>query len=189
VSGKLLEERIGKMVNEFKKEKDILKGVEKAEQDAKKEKKCDYKDKREVRLARKEDRDSERKKLLDSIVSGRVCPKCRNRIWSDRSWVIEGRIAICRSCFYSKEGIVDDGKVRGGFINRVLIRVEVNGWKVMQLRVKAGVGIKAFADRMGYSKAYQYQVENQGFRSMTLERVEKMMKVFEEIGVEIIDSI
>jgi hypothetical protein len=180
-------------MNEFKKSKEILDGVEKTKisEEIVGGRLCDRAFAEDVLALRRGQYEERRKVLLDSIVKNRVCPSCRRRLYSDNSWVInkDSHTAICRSCFSAKEAIRGGGVV-GGFISGgPIVRIPINGWKIMQLRSKAGVGIKAFSRKMKWCTAYQYQIENGDYDSLKLETVEKIIKGLEEIGVCITDSI
>lgn len=172
-------------MNEFKKEKDIIIGLEKAEKV--KLRKCDWKDGREVSIMKAEEYRVSRKLILDKIVPTRVCPSCRRRIYLESSWVVKDDLAICRSCFHSR-GVRDKDKISGGFLKNPIIRFEYDGWKIRSLRERAGVGINSFADRMGWSKKYQYEIERGDVRSLSLEIVERLIEVFESFGIIITDG-
>ena len=174
-------------MDEFKKEKEILNGISASEKLV--ERKCDWHSGEEISLMRREQREKERGLLLDSVVPSRVCPSCKRRIWLDSCWVIKSKLAICRSCFHSRGKHIDDGRIVGGFIERVVIRVEINGWKIKTLRGKVGVGIQSFADRMGWTRSYQQQLESGKMKTIGKDAVENLINVFEEIGVDIVDIV
>lgn len=180
-------------MNEFKKAKEILEGNKKIEgiQEKLDEKVCDRSDKMDISVMRRDSIVEKRKKILDNIIPGRICPSCKRRIYLDSSWFVKEkeRFAICRSC-YSVKNVKSDGEVVGGFINGApIIRFPVDGWKIMKLREKVGVGIKAFASKVGWTKAYQYQIERGSCVILSIESVERIISVFEEIGVNITDTI
>ena len=98
-------------------------------------------------------------------------------------------MALCRSCFHSgrkkEEGVVTGSFIVGG----PQIRFEIEGWEVARLREAAGVGLVAFADKMGWSKGYQCQIEKGGRRTLSLEITVKMIDIFQGLGIEIIDAV
>ena len=172
-------------MDEFKKEKDILDGQKKIDKVL--PRKCDWRDAREVSLMKAAEYKRERKVLLDKIVPTRVCPSCRKRVYLESSWVVKGSIAVCRSCFHSRSKD-DVDEMYGGFLGNPIIRFEFSGWKICCLREKAGIGIQSFADKMGWSRKYQYEIERGDVRSLSLETVEKLIKTFESFGVIVIDG-
>lgn len=177
-------------MKEFEKEKNILKGIEKAESVEKRSvnKICDWADDQERAILRSDKQMSERKKQLDIIVPTRVCPSCKNKIFHDSYWVVVDNLAWCRSCFHSNHKVVD-GEVRGSIITKVIFRVEYDGWKIKTLRHKMGVGAYAFSLKCGWTKGYQEQIECNTQKSLSLETINKIIQVFEDIGVKIVDSI
>lgn len=177
-------------MDEYKKEKDILAGIEDAEavHAAGEDRKCDWNDPQDISIMRADERRLERKLNLDRIVPKRICPACRNRIFGDSSWVIEGDKAWCRSCYQSR-GQIDDGKKECSLFQGIVVRVKIDGWKIKIMRKSMGVGQQAFAARMGWSANYQNQVEGSKVRTVTLEVAERLVGVFEDIGIRITDTI
>ena len=171
-------------MNEYEKEANILKGQDMAEKQAIKEKLgVDWKDGQEVKLYQKEKHSEERKRELDRVVPSRVCPCCKRRIWLDKLWVItRGGQAYCRSCYYCKVN-PNTEKIVGSFITETSVRFNIDSWKLKSLRVKSGIGFKAFADLMGWTDAYQYRIENGQIKSLRAEVVDKMLDVFDDVGV------
>lgn len=173
-------------MKEFQKEKDILDGLEQAEKVGNK---CDWKNEQDISIMRSEKYKTSRKVLLDKIVPTRVCPSCRRRIYLESSWVVtKDSLVICRSCFHSRKGVSDKQEVSGGFLKEPIIRFSYDGWKIKSLRERGGVGVNSFADKMGWSKKYQYEIESGDVRSLSLEVVERLIKVFESFGVNITDG-
>lgn len=181
-----------KKENVFKTAKGILDGVEMAEDldETKSNTKCSWQDPEDVLIKRAEDRRTERRRLLDSIVGrGRICPNCRRKVWADSSWVIKDGIALCRSCFHLGKKR-DEETVRGSFVvGEAIVRFEIDGWQIMKLRESSGIGLEAFANRMGWTKGYQSQIENRKGRTMAMDVVVKMIDIFEDVGVEITDIV
>ncbi len=181
------------MVNEYRKEKQALEGLEQAEAAKKRkdEQVCDWSNAEEVSLYRAEKRLAERELLLDSIVPTRVCPNCKRMIWLDSSWVVDKRLAVCKSCssLSRRRGGEEEKERRGSIGLKASVRFEIDGWKVRSLRERVGVGANSFAQKMGYSRSYQWQLENNKVKSLSLELAEKFISVFEELGVEISDII
>jgi len=177
-------------MKEFEREKDILNGVERAKdiQQKDKSKLCDWQDEEDKALLRQDSRVAERKRVLDVIVPTRVCPSCHRRIFMDSHWVVEKKLAWCRSCFHSNHKVSDD-EVSGSIITRVVLRVEFDGWKIKTMRHKMGVGAQAFADKCGWTKPYQEQIERNAMKSLSLEAITTIIQVFENLGVIIIDAI
>lgn len=177
------------MVNEYEKEADILKGQEMAEKQLEKEDKgCDWSNPEEVKLHLAEVHSKEREKRLDRIVPNRICPCCKRRIWLDKMWVVTtGGQAYCRSCYHCKINPCKDN-ITGSFITEVVIKYEINGWKLKALRGKGEIGAIAFADKMGWSRTYLYRVENNQIKTLTADVVERMLDVFDELGVVVMNS-
>lgn len=177
-------------MKEFQNEQDILEGVKKAEKVERRDKGkvCDWGDEREKSILKSERNAAERRRTLDIIIPSRVCPSCKRKIWMDSHWVVKDKLAWCRSCFRSQHKEVRE-EVLGSIINRIVIRVEFDGWRIKLLRHDAGVGTYAFSTRCGWSKAYQEQIERDSMKTLSLESITTIIQVFEDIGVTITDSI
>lgn len=174
-------------MNEFEKEKNILDGIE-AEKKIKLNK-VDWKNSEEVSIMKADKTAGIKRRLLDRAVPTRVCPRCRRRIIADSSWVIKNDIVICRSCSLVGDKRDEDEK-RGGFIiGEATIRFPFDGWQIRVLRERAGVGLHSFAERMGWGISYQTDIETNRVKCLRLEVVEKMIGVFEDIGITISDSL
>ncbi len=178
-------------MNEYKEEKDILIGLEQAKkvEERSKNKVCDWADEKELAILRADKRAEERKRELNAIVPTRVCPSCKRKIYIDSHWVVVDKLAWCRSCFHSQHKVEDKEEVSGKIIKNVIIRLEFDGWEIKILRDKVGVGVYAFADRCGWTKVYQEQIERNSMKTLSLGSILRIMRVFEDIGVTIIDTI
>lgn len=178
-------------MNEFQNEKDTLKGLDiaKSVEKRSKEKICDWADEQDRRIMKADERFEQRSKELDIIVPTRICPSCQRRIYFDSSWVIDGKLAWCRSCFHGQHKEKSGDGVSGSIIKKVLIRVEFDGWGIKVLRGRAGIGMYAFAMRCGWTKAYQYNIEKDIMKTLSWGSITKIIQVFEDLGVVITDSI
>lgn len=177
-------------MNEYDKEKQVLDGIDSAKkaEDRIKKKVCDWDDESEVSLKRAEERKEERKRVLDAIVPDRVCPKCKTKIFLDSYWVVKDGLAWCRSCFHSFSN-KDDGEIFGSIVKKVVVRVEIDGWKIRALRGRANIGINIFAAEMGWTVVYQDQIERGKQKTVTLDVFERIVKAFKKHGAEVTDSI
>ena len=174
------------MVNEYKTEADILKGLEMAKKSSEHEQ-VDWNSEEERKLYLSEQYIKDREKKLDRLTPNRVCPCCKRKIWLTRMWVVEEGKAFCRSCYYCK---VHPNKevVIGGFLKEVVVRFEIDGWKLRAMRMKCGVGATAFAARMGWSRTYLYRVEGGYIKTLNHIVVDNMIDVFDSFNIKMINE-
>lgn len=179
-------------MKEYEIEKSTLDGLTMADKQLDKDRNngCDWKNDQEKALYLAEQHAKERCKRLDRLVPNRICPMCKRKVWMDRMWVItKSSQAFCRSCYYSRVNNDKDVVVVGGFLGEVLVRFEIDGWKLRAMRIKSGVGATAFADRMGWSRTYLYRLEGGYIKSLDKEIVERMIDVFDSFGIVVVESV
>jgi transcriptional regulator with XRE-family HTH domain len=57
------------------------------------------------------------------------------------------------------------------------------------MREQLGIGTDAFSREMGYTRAYQSQIENNFMKSVSLRLALQLMELFEHHGATITDSV
>jgi len=182
--------------NEFTSARAVLRAAAKADESVRRhlKRKCDWDDSVDREEYRKSVRYERREETLNRLVPTRVCPCCQHVRASSRLWVISKAedLAACRTCFHG--GLTEADRKKGGYVDTKLfgdmeLRYQVNGEAIGELRMKAGLSVRAFARRIGWSASYQQTIERGSAHSVSLETAECIIQLFEELGILTSDSL
>lgn len=149
--------------------------------------KCEWSNPEDVAFYKREDRRKKRRRILDELVGKeRRCPCCRECILDPKGWMVrlDGRIALCRSC-YSRHRPATEPIIAKGIFN-VVTRYEVNGKELKRIRIAAGLSLAAMGRAVGVQASRIFQIEE---REGTIkeEQAILIMRVLEEAGVKFIE--
>jgi len=180
----------------FSHAKAVLRAADRADESIRRhlKRKCDWDDSVDRLEYRRSVRFERREEILARLVPTRVCPCCRKVRASSRLWVITKAedMAACRTCFHG--GLSEADRKAGGYEDVKLFgemqpRYQVNGEEIGALREKAGLSLRAFARRVGWSASYQQTIERGSAHTIGLETAECIIQLFEELGILTADSL
>lgn len=127
-------------------------------------KKCDWQDAEDVALYRRDKRRKLRQVQLDLLVPQRRCPCCNEIRLGPKQWVVNAdqTVICCLSCYREAmpaRGEIVSVKEEYAHIFRPVIRYEIDGHKLRELRIKLGISMSALGKRCGWSAAFQLKLE------------------------------
>lgn len=146
-------------MNEYKKHKDLLEGLDKAESAEKdlRNRKADWSDKEDVNTYT---RGKRLHKRLKRIPMNRICPSCRRLVVNPGSWCIRG-IVQCRMCRHKPAMNIKDVQRVKSKVFSPIIRYEIYGGQLIRTRGLLGINRKKFSILAGWSVTYQQKIETE----------------------------
>lgn len=175
-----------KQVHTFEEASEILAGLKKAEEDFEKliSTKCSWDDPEDVAAYRNEAYHESRMARIKMLHPSLRCPLCRKFIQFSRGWVLmKNRTAArCRRCHCEAEAREKMQWRRFGTpVNPIFtdyeVRAKINGKAMTEVREKLGITATRFAERCGWSRGFQWKLEQGEMLTVSLETMDTIYQV------------
>ena len=179
-------------MNIFKSAKELLDSIAVEQCRIKKFRLCDWEDPLDIAEYKKEKRIEERWSVIKRFSINNRCPTCLRLIMDVRSWIIskDKTAVICKSCFkrVKSNQPLDHLKIVEEKLFSIC-KYEIDGRLLSKVRDEAGISIREFARRVGWSRSYQQKLEAGDLKNVSIENAEFILQVLSEANIMTLDKL